>query len=169
MSCSSVVPCWFAGGSLAKLNMVLYQLHRRHRGGERRPSCYTFGSPPVLAHQQGGGGHRVLQELGLPLEAVKDFVLENDPIPRALLSVDPTFELLKGWSPVQGLLHLREALAGRGSPLSPNRFLFESVGQVHLIKWTQEGPGCQPGGWLLVTPMMLKGPVVSQVARRSFH
>jgi hypothetical protein len=62
-----------------------------------------------------------------------------DPIPRALLSVDPTFEFLKGWSPIQGLLHLREALAGRGSPLSPDRFLFESVGQVHLIKWTQEG------------------------------
>jgi hypothetical protein len=60
-------------------------------------------------------------------------------VPRALLSVDPTFELLKSWGAVQGLLQLRQLLAGEGSPLSPGRFLFESVGQVHLIKWTPEG------------------------------
>jgi hypothetical protein len=28
---------------------------------------------------QGGGGHRVLQALGLPADCVKNFVLENDP------------------------------------------------------------------------------------------
>jgi hypothetical protein len=61
-------------------------------------------------------------------------------VPRALLSVDPTFELLSSWGAVQGLLQLRQLLAGEGSPaLSPGRFLFESVGQVQLIKWTPEG------------------------------
>jgi len=29
------------------------------------PSCYTYGSPPVLAHVNGGGGDKVLQLLGL--------------------------------------------------------------------------------------------------------
>lgn len=28
-------------------------------------------------------------------------VLDNDPVPRALLSVDPTFTTLKGWTPVK--------------------------------------------------------------------
>jgi hypothetical protein len=49
------------------------------------------------------------------------------------------FCLLQGWSAVKGLLQLRELFVGSGSPLSPGRFLFESVGQVHLIKWTPEG------------------------------
>lgn len=47
--------------------------------------------------------------------------------------------VLQGWSAVKGLLQLRELFVGSGSPLSPGRFLFESVGQVHLIKWTPEG------------------------------
>ncbi|WIA13252.1 hypothetical protein OEZ85_006841 [Tetradesmus obliquus] len=136
------MPICFAGhslgGSLAMLTMVQYQLQSRRRHSSS-PSCYTFGSPPVLAHEQGGGGHRVLQALRLPSDCVKNFVLENDPVPRALLSVDPTFELLSSWGAVQGLLQLRQLLAGQGSPLSPGRFLFESVGQVHLIKWTPEG------------------------------
>lgn len=112
-------------------------LHTRKTSSH--PTCYTFGSPPVLAHEQGGGGHRALQALGLPPDCVQNFVLENDPVPRAMLSVDPTFEMLKEWSAVKGLLHLRGLLAGQGSPLSPGRFLFESVGQVQLIKWTPEG------------------------------
>lgn len=80
-----------------------------------------------------------MQALGLPHNCVQNFVLENDPVPRAMLSVDPTFEMLKEWSAVKGLLQLRGLLAGEGSPLSPGRFLFESVGQVQLIKWTPEG------------------------------
>lgn len=88
----------------------------------------------------------MLAAVGLPEGSVKNFVLENDPVPRALLSVDPTFELLKGWGAVKGLLQLRELLAGAGSPLSSSRFLFESVGQVHLIKWTPEGAGAAAVG-----------------------
>jgi hypothetical protein len=40
------------------------------------------------------GGHRVLEVLGLTPSSVHNHVLEMDPVPRALLSVDPTFELL---------------------------------------------------------------------------
>lgn len=121
------------------LDYVLTPAHFRTPG--RHPTCYTFGSPPVLAHEQGGGGHRALQALGLPTDCVQNFVLENDPVPRAMLSVDPTFEMLKEWSAVKGLLQLRGLLAGEGSPLSPGRFLFETVGQVQLIKWSAEGEG----------------------------
>ena len=35
----------------------------------------------------------MLQALGLPPTAINSFVLEMDPVPRALLSVDPTFQL----------------------------------------------------------------------------
>lgn len=169
----------------------------RRSGGAPTPSCYTFGSPPVLAHEQGGGGHRVLEAAGLPPGGcVHNFVLEvrltpadtcllhvglrtlaglppsccaslslcssaalprlllpadstslplpqNDPVPRALLSVDPTFELLKRWSGFQGLLQLR-GLLSPGGPVSPDRFLFECVGDVHLIKWTPEGDTAWP-------------------------
>lgn len=66
--------------------------HRRYQ--RPWPSCYTFGSPPVLAHEHGGGGGPVLQALGLPPDAINSFVLEMDPVPRALLSVDPTFQAL---------------------------------------------------------------------------
>eukprot|EP00879_Flechtneria_rotunda_P013120 GHRR01013703.1.p1 GENE.GHRR01013703.1~~GHRR01013703.1.p1 ORF type:complete len:350 (+),score=101.70 GHRR01013703.1:1725-2774(+) len=128
-----------AGGSLAMLTLVLYELHHRRRHPGIRPTCYTFGSPPVLSHRQGGGGQRVLDALHLPPDTIRDFVLEHDPVPRALLSVDPAFQMLKGWSAVKGLLQLRELLAGEGSPLSPTRFLFEAVGQVYLVRWTQEG------------------------------
>jgi hypothetical protein len=102
-------------------------------------SCYTFGSPPVLAHETGGGGGRALDVLGLPLHALRNFALENDPVPRALLSVDPTFEMIKQWDTAKALLQLRERLVGKGSPLSTDRFLFETVGELYLIKWTPEG------------------------------
>jgi hypothetical protein len=39
----------------------------------------TFGSPPVLAHAEGGGAGRVLRALGAPPAAAMDFVLEHDP------------------------------------------------------------------------------------------
>ena len=33
--------------------------------------------------------------------SVRNYVLDNDPVPRALLSVDPTFEALKDWMPIK--------------------------------------------------------------------
>ena len=37
-----------------------------------------------------------LQALGLPDSSVQNFVLENDPVPRALLTADPAFHALVG-------------------------------------------------------------------------
>ncbi|KAI8467487.1 MAG: hypothetical protein J3K34DRAFT_460375 [Monoraphidium minutum] len=130
------------GGSLSKLLMTLYRARSRRRARPRvsqpPPSCFTFGSPPVMAHAEGGGGDRVLHELGLPRGQCRNFVLQNDPIPRALLSVDPTYQMLSGLPVVQSLLELRARLAGHGTALSPQRFLFETVGEVHFIKWTPQ-------------------------------
>jgi hypothetical protein len=68
----------------------------------------------------------------------RNFILQNDPIPRALLSVDPTYQLLAGLPGVQSLLELRAWLAAGDSAapmLSPNRFLFETVGEVRALAW----------------------------------
>lgn len=48
-------------------------------------------------------------------------------------------QVLQQWGAVRGLLQLRERLVGAGAPLSPGRFLYEAVGEVHLIKWTPSG------------------------------
>lgn len=100
----------------------------------------------MLAHDKGGGGDRVLEMLGVPPQNCKDFVLQNDPIPRALLSVDPTFEMMKNWGAVKGLLQLRGLIWGDGTYLSPSRFLYETVGVVYLIRWTPEGNRRGSGG-----------------------
>ena len=65
-------------------------------------------------------------------------MLENDPVPRALLSVDPTFTALKQSRPGAALLQLRHWLLGPGVPLTPERFLADNVGDVHLIKWSPD-------------------------------
>lgn len=70
-----------------------------------------------------------------PSAVMQDWHQELRPLPCPLLTV---FHL-QGWSAVKGLLQLRELFVGSGSPLSPGRFLFEAVGQVHLMKWTPEG------------------------------
>jgi hypothetical protein len=75
-----------------------------------------------------------------PLPPPRNYVLQGDPVPRAFLSADPAFQLLSGLPAFRALLELRAALAGGGrGPLSPGRFLFESVGEVHLIKWSPDG------------------------------
>jgi len=124
------------------LSLALAVLH-----GLRSPqsvSVHTFGSPPMLSHKDGGGGHRVLQVLKLPDAAVRSFVLEHDPVPRALITADPAFHALKQYAPVQQLLQARSWLLGSGlfggqdasatSPFTSNRFLFESVGGVYLLR-----------------------------------
>ena len=60
-----------------------------------------------------------LQMLGLAEGSIRSFVLENDPVPRALLSVDPTFTALKNSRPGAALLQLRHWLLGPGVPLTP--------------------------------------------------
>ena len=47
-----------------------------------------------------------MQVLGLPASGLRSFVLDSDPVPRAMLSADPTFALVKDWGPVKGLLQV---------------------------------------------------------------
>lgn len=103
------------------------------------PSCLTFGAPPVLAHVNGGGGAKVCALLGVAPAQCRHFVLEHDPVPRALLSVDPAFQIASALPWARRLLELRAAVAGGAAPLSPSRFLFEPVGEVHLIKYSAAG------------------------------
>ena len=70
------------------------------------------------------------QVVDLPTGSVKSFVLDNDPIPRAMLSVDPTFALLKQSTPMSLLLEARRRLFGSGASFTPERFLYENVGDV---------------------------------------
>ena len=76
--------------------------------------------------------------LGLPEGSMRSFVLENDPVPRALLSIDPTFTALKNSAPGSALLRLRHWLLGPGVPLTPDRFLADNVGEVNLLRWTPD-------------------------------
>lgn len=101
--------------------------------------CTTFGSPPVLALAQGAAedGRSILQALKLPLSSVRNYVLQDDPVPRALLSADPAFMALKQYPAVAGLLRLREQWLGQGV-LSPTRFLFHPAGDVFLVRWSAE-------------------------------
>lgn len=68
--------------------------------------------------------------MNLPDGSVKSFVLDNDPIPRAMLSVDPTFALFKQSAPLSSLLEARKRLFGSGASFTPERFLYENVGDV---------------------------------------
>ena len=76
--------------------------------------------------------------LGLAEGSIRSFVLENDPVPRALLSVDPTFTALKNSRPGAALLQLRHWLLGPGVPLTPDRFLADNVGEVNLLRWAPD-------------------------------
>ena len=81
----------------------------------------------------------------MPASSMRSFVMEGDVIPRAMLSSDPSFTLLKRWSVVRAGLQLRETLFGAGVPLSSSRFFFDSVGHVYLITWdATTGPQVVP-------------------------
>lgn len=70
------------------------------------------------------------QLLNLPPGAVRSFVLDNDPVPRAMLSVDPTFAMLKQSAPMSWVLEARRAFLGSGVSFTPEKFLYENVGDV---------------------------------------
>lgn len=124
------------GGSLAVLLTAMSHLQLGMPG--YRMTATTFGSPPVLSLNQGHDGAAILEALGMAPTSVRNYVLDNDPVPRALLSVDPTFAAIKGWTPFKSLLELRERFLGPGVVLSPSRFLYHTVGPVYLIRWSQE-------------------------------
>ena len=79
------------------------------------------------------------------------FVLDNDPVPRAMLSVDPTFAMLKNAAPVSWLLEARRRLLGDGAALTPERFLYENAGEVYLIRWSPDsGQKVPPAGRMCI-------------------
>ncbi|GFH12170.1 lipase_3 domain-containing protein, partial [Haematococcus lacustris] len=80
------------GGALGLVLAARCCLNRHWR--PRAIGVQTFGSPSVLAHRDGGGGDNVLQVLGLLSSAVRSFVLEHDPVPKAFITADPTYLML---------------------------------------------------------------------------
>ena len=76
-----------------------------------------------------------MQLLNLPPGTVRSFVLDNDPVPRAMLSVDPTFAMLKQSAPMSWVLEARRAFLGSGVSFTPEKFLYENVGDVRLGPW----------------------------------
>lgn len=103
-------------------------------------SCHTFGSPPVLAHSGGGGGARALRFLRAPPASCVNWVLEHDPIPRAMLTADPYLTAARKAVPgLSALLALRGAVLGEGSALSSGRFLYEALGETMLLRWSSKG------------------------------
>ena len=80
--------------------------------------------------------------LGLSSRHLRSFVLDSDPIPRALLSIDPTFSFVQSWSAVKGLMQIRQWFTGQPAEIpavNPARLLYANVGEVYLIKWTMGG------------------------------
>jgi len=100
--------------------------------------CYTFGSPGVMGPHAGEGSARVCKLMGLDPSAIKCFCLDNDPVPRSMLAVDPAYSFLKQTQLGSRLLGWRESLWGGDGPLTSKRFLFEPVGRHFLIRWDPE-------------------------------
>ena len=125
------------GGSLSLLLACMAQLELGVPGS--RLGCATFGSPPVLSLSQGAeGGSAILAALGMAPGAVRNYVLDDDPVPRVLLTADPSFQVLKASPAAAALLQLRERVLGPGAVLSPSRFLYHTVGAVLLLRWSPE-------------------------------
>ena len=80
----------------------------------------------------------VVQLLGLPAASLRSFVLDSDPIPRAMLSIDPTFAIFKQWPAVKNIMQVGRWFMGQQAPLpvTAARFMYNNVGEVYLIKWT---------------------------------
>ena len=92
-----------------------------------------------------------LQLLSLPPAGLRSFVLDSDPIPRAMLSIDPTFAFVKQWPAVKSVMQIGRWFTGQQgpAPVTLGRFMYNSVGEVYLIKWTV-GHGHKVGDTRLV-------------------
>lgn len=97
--------------------------------------CAQF---PASTQRQTDAQLICLQLLGLPASSLRSFVLDSDPIPRAMLSIDPTFAFVKQWPAVKSIMQLGRWFTGQQSPapVTPARFMYNNVGEVYLIKWT---------------------------------
>ena len=68
---------------------------------------------------------------------MNSYVLDQDPIPRAMLSVDPTFAWLRTWGVVGQALKAGSSLLGWAPP-SDTPTLVHNAGNVFLMTWSAE-------------------------------
>jgi len=128
----------FAGHSLGgAIALILTAMARiKLRIPDKDLSCHTFGSPAVMAHSDKEGSDKVCEIVGLKPSTIQHFCLDDDPVPRILLAVDPAYSLFRRSSWGEQLLNFRESLlGGRSGPFTMNRFLFEPIGRLFLIRW----------------------------------
>jgi len=128
----------FAGHSLGgAIAFILTAMARvKLRIPDSDLSCHTFGSPAVMAHSGSEGSDAVCRTLGLKPSTIKHFCLDDDPVPRLLLAVDPAYSLFRRSSWGEQLLNWRQSLFGESSgPFTMSRFLFEPIGRLFLVRW----------------------------------
>ena len=169
------------GGALALATAALLaaegEVGCRPEGEEASPrSCrrpvrvVTFGAPPSFAPASGDGdlNAALARLLGpgtsgaaagkkpeqLPLSSVTSFFAEGDPVPRWLLSSDPTFAAAASFPPLAAALAARSWLLGPSAPLTTGRFLFEPAGECYLLSWS-------PSGGHVVVPLPRGGSAAS--------
>lgn len=100
------------------------------------------GSSARVSERATQNGDCALRLAGFAPDAVRAFVLSNDPVPRMWLSADPFFGAALANETVRSVLRSREALFGPGV-FSTERFLYEAVGTLYWLRWS-------PGGTELV-------------------
>jgi len=128
------------GGSAAMMRV----LSRLASASASASSSSPLPPPGPGQQQQRGPGFRGRAapppaSILVPETAVAQYVLEGDPVPRALLSADPTFASLQRNDFFSAALRLNQRLFGGGAPLTPGRFLFEALGVVKLVRWSASG------------------------------
>ena len=79
-----------------------------------------------------------LRLAGFAPDAVRAFVLSNDPVPRMWLAADPLFGAAAANETVRGALRSREEMFGAGVS-STERFLYEAVGTLYWLRWSPAG------------------------------
>ena len=76
-----------------------------------------------------------LRLAGFAPDAVRAFVLSNDPVPRMWLAADPLFGAAAANETIKAVLGARSRLFGDGI-LSERRFLYEAVGTLYWLTWS---------------------------------
>ena len=79
-----------------------------------------------------------LRLAGFAPDAVRAFVLSNDPVPRMWLAADPFFGAALANETVRDALRSREEMFGAGV-FSTERFLYEAVGTLYWLRWSPAG------------------------------
>ena len=127
----------FSGHSLGGSLALLLGLKCRLKLGidPEQIECVTFGSLPVLSTNRQDGN--VVKAASM--KRIRNYVLDNDPVPRTLLSVDPTFVAFKNSLPaIKSILEWRQQVYGKNAMFSLEKFMYQPAGPLFLIKWNAE-------------------------------